>query len=251
MLQNCVTHQTLKSILLLGGLCGLLSGCTNGDDPDPVPRFTLSGTVSSAAGSIVDSDVNDPNAPYAANDTPAQAQSISNPVMVGGYVNVAGTGDSGRSRSSGDRSDYFRVSLAAGQAITLNIADFNTGDLDLYLYDSSGTTLIESSIGLGRTESLTASQVGDYVIEVYAFSGYANYALVVGQSIAPVATSRLVSSDDFVPGDVIVRFKDTALALSANQTSMARAPGHAAGAGRPAKPPGKLQGPGYHFGKKR
>ncbi|HEX23015.1 MAG TPA: hypothetical protein ENH21_06235, partial [Chromatiales bacterium] len=151
MLQNCVTHQTLKSILLLGGLCGLLSGCTNGDDPDPVPRFTLSGTVSSAAGSIVDSDVNDPYAPYAANDTPAQAQSIPNPVMVGGYVNVAGTGNRGRSFSSGDHSDYYRVSLAAGQAITLNIADHTTGDLDLYLYDGADPSKqIDVSKGTGK-----------------------------------------------------------------------------------------------------
>ncbi len=219
-------RQTLKSILLLGGLFGLLSGCNNdndsGDDP-PVPRFSLSGTVSSAAGSVVDGDVNDPRAIRVPNNSPDEAQPIPNPVMLGGYVNEAGTGYDGPSFLSGDRSDYFRVSLAANQTITLNIADFKTGDLDLYLYDDSGTGLIDKSVGLDKTESLTAPQAGDYVVEVYAYAGYTNYALVVGQNIAAAATSRLVSSDDFVPGDVIVRFKDTALALNTNQTPMARA----------------------------
>ena len=217
-------RQTLKSILLLGGLFALLSGCSNGsEDNPPVPRFSLSGTVSSAAGSIVDSDVNDPRAIYEPNNTPDEAQPIPSPVMLGGYVNEAGTGYDGPSFLSGDRSDYFRVSLAANQTITLNIADFKTGDLDLYLYDNNGTDLIKKSTGLGKTESLTNLQAGDYVVEVYAYSGYTNYALVVGQNIAPAATSRRVSSDDFVPGDVVVRFKDTALTLNSNQTPMARA----------------------------
>ncbi|MCF6209861.1 MAG: S8 family serine peptidase [Gammaproteobacteria bacterium] len=230
MSHNRATHQTLKSILLLGGLIGFLSGCTGGDDSGdnpPAPHFTLSGTVSSAAGSIVDSDINDPIAPYAANDTPAQAQSIPNPVMVGGYANVAGTGNSGRSSFSGDHWDYYRVSLAAGQTITLNIADFKTGDLDLFLYYDDGDIDPENpdfwSNGTGQTESLTDLQAGDYIVEVYAHSGYTNYALVIGQGTTSAATSRLVSSDDFVPGDVIVRFKDTALTLSANQTPATRA----------------------------
>ena len=49
----------------------------------------LNGTVNSTAGSAADSDVNDPNASYAANNSPAQAQSIPNPVILGGYLNVA------------------------------------------------------------------------------------------------------------------------------------------------------------------
>ncbi len=218
-------HQTLKSTLLVGTLCALLSGCidddTPEDNPSPVPRFSLSGTVSSAAGSVVDSDVNDPYAPYAPNDTPAQAQPIPNPVMVGGYVNVAGSGNGGRSFFSGDRSDYYRVSLAAGQTITLNIADFNAGDLNLFLYDASDTSLVDSSEGTGTTESLTSPLSGDYVIRVYAYAGSSNYALVVGQDTAPASADRLVLSDDFVPGDIIVRFRDTAQALGTDQARAA------------------------------
>jgi len=212
-------------MLFLGGLLGFLTGCSDDDGNDSA--FTLSGTVSSAAGSIVDSDVNDPNTPDGANDSPAQAQSIPSPVMLGGYVNVAGTGKAGPLFVSGDRSDYFRVSLVAGQAITLNIADFNTGDLDLFLYYDDGDIDPNfpdfGSAGIGKTESLTDLPAGDYVVEVFADSGYANYALVVGQDIASTATSRLVSSDDFVPGDVIVRFKDSVQTLNTNQTPMARA----------------------------
>ncbi len=209
----------------------------------------LNGSVHSAAGSMADSDVNDPGASYTANDRPDQAQLISNPVTLGGYLNEANTGPDGPSFASGDRSDFFRVSMAANQSITVNIADFNaadinTNDLDLFLYYDDGAIDVLnpdfSSVGVGQTESITVSESRDYVIEVYAYSGYTNYALVVGQqSAASLTTDRLVSTDDFVPGEVIVRLKDSyltnsSLTPSTMQTSAVRATGlglrHKAGA---------------------
>ncbi len=198
---------------------------------------TLSGTITSAAGSIADSDINDPRALYAANDNPDQAQPIPNPVMLGGYVNVAGTGDTGRSYSSGDRVDFFSISLAANQSITLNIADHTTGDLDLYLYKDDGSIDLNNpdkmSQGTGKTETLTVDEAGNYIIEVYAFNdtdnpndGYSNYALVVGQSVQNTAahtTGRLVLTDHFVPGEIIVRFRDDNLNSKSNQTPATRA----------------------------
>ncbi len=241
MSHNRMTCRTLKSVLLLGALAGLLGGCFHPENPEESPsegpgggpsesRLTLTGTVSSAVGATVDGDVNDPNASVAVNNTPAQAQPIPNPVTVGGYANVARAGDAGPLFLSGDRSDFYRVSLAAGQTITLNIADFDVGDLDLYLYYDDGTIDIANpdfgSTGTGKTESLTVADAGDYLIEVWAYSGYANYALVVGQGAAAANGSqadRLVLSDDFVPGDVVVRFKDTVQALGAKPSAMARA----------------------------
>ena len=43
----------------------------------------------------MDSDVNDTNEVYLSNDTIAEAQEVLNPVTIGGYVNVAGAGETG------------------------------------------------------------------------------------------------------------------------------------------------------------
>jgi len=238
-----VTCPVLKHILLFVSLLGILSGCfdksedlnPNGEDSSP-KGATLSGTVSSAAGSVVDNDINDPNAPYTANDTPSQAQPIPNPVMLGGYVNVAGTGYTGRSRSSGDRADFFSINLAANQNITLNIADHTTGDLDLYLYKDDGSIDLSDpddvSRGTGKTETLTVAEAGNYIIRVYAFDdtdnpndGYSNYALVVGQNVRNTTAQtagRLVLTDNFVPGEIIVRFKTDAQTANPGQTPSTR-----------------------------
>ena len=224
LMQLCIIILTTLLLISCGGGGGGGGGTTNPPPPPPA-SFTLTGTVRSAVGTVVDSDVNDPNASYVANDIPAQAQSTPNPMILGGYLNVAGTGPVGPSFSPGDRSDFFRISMAANQSITVNIADFSTGDLDLFLYFDDGSIDILnpdfSSEGVGQTEVLTIPQAGNYVIEVYAFSGYTNYALVVGQSSASLTTDRLVSTDEFVPGEVIVRFKNNTLALSATQTPAA------------------------------
>ena len=84
---------------------------------------TLEGTIIATNNSMIDSDVNDPLAPYASNDTMDNAQSVPNPVVLGGYVNTARSGYSGRSYTRGDIEDYFRVSLTNNQSINLFIAN--------------------------------------------------------------------------------------------------------------------------------
>lgn len=97
-----------------------------------VPQtFSISGVISVAASTAVDSDVNDPEAPFQSNNTPATAQPISNPVTLGGYVNQPGAGDAGRSQAfPGDISDFYRVVLVAGETITLLVAESFLGDID-------------------------------------------------------------------------------------------------------------------------
>lgn len=84
---------------------------------------TLEGTIIATNNSIIDSDVNDPLAPYASNDTMDNPQLVPNPVVLGGYVNTAFSGYFGRSYTIGDTEDYFRVSLTDNQSVNLFIAN--------------------------------------------------------------------------------------------------------------------------------
>ena len=229
--QGAKLRAALRPLLLFCGLLGIISGCGGGGSNAPPPTSnitaTLSGTVASGAGSDTDSDSNDPNANYVANDTPALAQKLANPAMLGGYLNKAGNGPGGPSFIPGDDSDFFRIALAANQTITLTIGDFDTGDLDLFLYYDDGSIDINNpdffSNDIGQTERLTVPQDGDYLIEVYAYSGYSNYALVVGQRTTPLTASTLASTDDFVPGEIIIKFNNAILSASANTSLPARA----------------------------
>ena len=186
-----------------------------------VPQtFSISGVISAASSTDTDSDVNDPNAAFQPNDTPASVQSISNPVTLGGYVNQPGFGESGRSQSSGDVSDFYRVALVTGESITLLVAEFSVGDVDLYLWDASGTTILNSSISAGQFEQLTVPSTGEFLVEAFSFSGASNYILVIGQAQPSVSVGGFRLSDDFIPGDVILRYREdsTAPSRQAEQT---------------------------------
>ncbi len=179
----------------------------SGPEPSPL-TYTLSGIIQAPDNALIDSDVNDPLATYAPNDNFIDAQELPNPVILGGYVNLAGTGPSGRSQTSGDGSDFFRVSLIAGQIITLFIAANPTlVDLDLYLYDDLETR-VDAAMGTGSQESLVAPADGDYFIEVRALASASNYNLTIGQSTSTALTETLRLSDEFVSGEVIVRFEN-------------------------------------------
>ncbi|MDH5471143.1 MAG: PPC domain-containing protein, partial [Gammaproteobacteria bacterium] len=219
-------------MLLLAG-CG---GSGGGSGQSTVPGgFTASGTLTVASGSAVDSDVNDPAAPYVDNNTVTNAQDIPNPVTLGGYVNQIGNGAVGRSYVVGDSSDVYRVSLAANQTITLSIADNTAGDLDLILGDINGS-MLDSSEGTGVTETLTIANAGTYLVEVYAFSGASNYTLVIGQQISAAGKSTLSSMDNFVTNEVVTKFRDTPATRQLNSASqLASRHGMTARAGAPGR----------------
>ena len=168
-----------------------------------------------------DGDVNDPFAPLRSNDTPETAQQVPNPVVVGGYVNEPGRGPDGRSFAAGDPDDIYRVSLAAGQVIELVIPSAEQGDdADLGLYDEN-LVLVDSSIGVGQVEQVTAPASGTYYVRVNLYSGAPLYRLSIGQASVTGAITSLRLSDEFVPGDVIVRMKDGAAAAATRQKSLA------------------------------
>ncbi|MDG4554067.1 MAG: S8 family serine peptidase [Candidatus Competibacter sp.] len=204
-----------KRAFRVAGLAVLLHACGGGDEggdspppspPPPAARFTLSGTVRPASGAAVDSDVNDPLAPYRSNDSVADPQPIPNPVTLGGYANRPGAGPAGRSRTGGDLSDVYRAKLLAGQQINLQIAgDGIQDDLDLGLADLDGN-ILDAAASQNRVESLTVTTSGDYLLVVGADRGASNYVLTIGQTLAP-AEAGMRLSDPFVAGEAIARFR--------------------------------------------
>lgn len=205
--------------------------------------FSVCGTIVAPTFAIIDSDVNDQNAPYAPNDAISTAQQIPNPATIGGYVNAPGKGSTGRSQVSGDSSDFFTGDFRQGDAITLHISAPDRADLNLRLYDVSGA-IINSSTGTGPTENVTVAAAGKYTIEVQACTtapctvvGASNYVLNVGSvGVAAAGQDVLRLSDEFVPGELIVRFKDDVLqARALNSRGVAVAVGLTQKAGGPGR----------------
>ncbi len=233
-MKKIMIWRTLLSGIALGLLlqaCG--GGGDSGETPPPPPppqdKFTLGGTISSAAGSSVDGDINDINAPFRPNNTLEDAQPISNPVTLGGYVNKAGQGANGRSYATGDLVDIYKVDLLAGQRISLQIAgDGMANDIDLSLARPDGT-LVDASVGQTQLESLIVAAKGSYLVSVVVERGASSYVLTIGQALdTEPAGMRL--SDDFVAGEVIAQFKDDPVASTgSNLHALAQSFGLTAG----------------------
>ncbi len=191
--------------LYLGAVAAvlLLVSCVDKDDDK---TYTISGVITAADSSMIDSDVNDFRAPYVPNDDFSIAQIVGNPLNLGGYANVAGVGNEGRSFSSGDVDDYFRVNLIAGQVITLTTSDWSSAnDLDLMVYDAQ-QQLVDDSLGLTSMEQVTVVDAGHYYIHVNAYAGASNYILNVGAN-SLAAKQGFSSNSEFVEGEVVVTLK--------------------------------------------
>ena len=93
------------TIVAVLGLAAPIGSAASTDSvaPQGVAGFQVSGTISAGPGTAVDSDVNDPNAPFAANDSLAQSQPIPAPSTLGGYLNSPGAGAVGRGFLGGGR----------------------------------------------------------------------------------------------------------------------------------------------------
>jgi len=178
---------------------------------------TVSGSVQILSSSAVDSDVNDRLTTPVSNNDFATAQRIGNPVLLGGYVNLPGTGPRddngdyitlGNLFASGDSADVYAINLSGSEQILLTIAEPGA-DLDLALYDAQGN-FVDASLSLQSTESLTVDTAGDYFIEVFPAAaptnpaGASTYVLSVGQDLT--VTARAVSrvSDPFVGGELLL-----------------------------------------------
>ncbi|MDM8568561.1 S8 family peptidase [Thiotrichales bacterium HSG1] len=186
----------------------IFTGCGGGSDDNSDGNnnnVSLSGNILVSSNTDRDSDVNDTSTRWLSNSSIYEAQSISNPVILGGYVNQPYAGPIGHSYESGDWDDFFEVNLRAGQIITLFITHQNLliNDLDLALLNENGY-ILNSSVGDGKSENLIVPADGHYFVQVQAHSGASNYVLTIGQNTS-INTTGMRLSDNFVPNEAILQ----------------------------------------------
>ncbi len=197
---------------------GHCDGNPNTPPPSPV---SLSGSVSVGGNLVLDGDTSDPNNPLTGNDlvSSSGSQTVPNPCAIGGFLGDIPEGT--------DQRDVYLVAMAAGQSATLFLADPDANDFDLYLYDESTGTLLDSSEGVGKAEQVTVPENGLYLIEVRGYSVTHSgdtgglYTLLIGASaLTPLTASavqdRLSSLHPFVEGEALVKYAEGAKARRAN-----------------------------------
>ncbi len=190
--------------------------------PTPAPiGFTVSGTITVSSNMHIDGDSNNPASPSFPNNTVATAQIIPNPVTLGGHVNEPGAGDPGATQINGDLDDYYRIELLAGQTITLLVADFDTADADLYLFNTGGE-ILDFSIEEGEIETLLVSVDGTYIVNVFAFSGATNYILAIGSASQGIAARHSTASANIIPWQVIVKYHEQQQTITAKEDVVQR-----------------------------
>ena len=184
----------------------LITGCGGDSSSDSSTNFSLSGNIFVGSNTARDDDVNDIATREIPNNNIYEAQSIPNPVILGGYVNQTYTGHpDGRFYDAGDWDDFFAVDLRAGQIITLFVTnqDLLGNDLDLALLNRNGL-ILNASVGDGKTENIIVPADGHYFVQVQAHSGASNYVLTIGQNTY-INSVRMSLSDDFMPNEAIIQ----------------------------------------------
>jgi len=183
-------------------------------------RGTLGGRLMPPAGAVADRDTADP-AMQGDNDGPESAQPVPLVATVGG---AAGPEDGTLRSSSGEYlfSDFYALELDGHPvAITLNIADPEQADLDLFLVDPAGDPIATPSTGTANVERVeTAGYSGPALIVVATFvpnsPATSAYVLTVGQGASATAAGC-----DFVPGEMIVRMHDELPVVASGRIALA------------------------------
>ncbi|BDG03793.1 S8 family serine peptidase [Anaeromyxobacter oryzae] len=211
----------------------LLAACGGGkSSTTTASTHRITGTVSAAAANEADWDVADPAAPSRSNDSLAQAQPLPSAVTVGGWVS--------NTNKAYDPVDDYRVSLAGGQRITLAVADPTGVELTLCAEDVNKARAAICAVAAVGTAILQidVATSDEYFVEVSATTGASSYTLSIGAGPATAAVLR--TDREFVPGEVVVKFRDGAPGAASTQPrtipERARALGLAALAGAPGRP---------------
>lgn len=207
---------------VLSFFCLALVGCGGGGDSAPLvsgtttdrTSFNISGTIQIPIGSIADQDVMQRTVVLIpSNNAASNAQSISNPSITGGYASpFSGTYTDARYSYDADPVDVFSVTLLENQVVSLTAFPADSGSATalkttLTVRKSNGE-LVTPSISNAEAKSIRVTEKGDYFIEVQADEGPVLYLLTVSQGVLG-ADHSLSMAYDFVPGEVIVKLKQS------------------------------------------
>lgn len=125
---------------------------------------------------------------YEPNGTIAQAYAVTSGTTYNSYI------------TSSSDIDYYKLTTSAAGTINVTLSNL-PGDYDLYLVNSSGTTLAKSENGSTSSETInySASAAGTYYIKVIGYNGA--YSTSTAYAMKPTFTGGSSSGDLYEPNN--------------------------------------------------
>lgn len=207
---------TSAFIIILATLA--LASCgksSNNKDSD----VRISGKLSAAIATAIDSDLNDIRANFVSNNSPQKPQRLTNSLLtLQGYVTATATqGVTAEERfaQTPDQYDYFHVSLQKNQRVKLQVAGLqNTSSMIASLTELEGSSLAAKTGGQKSVSSVSkvgalfiAEKSADYLLALKAVTGASRYILQLqSEQKSSAAQGRNV---DFIPGQLLVKAKNS------------------------------------------
>lgn len=224
---NKMFYSSRFKALIIIITCLLISACgdSSSNSGSSNGQINLSGKITVQRDSDVDLDLNQTNTLNNDIDDP---QFIANPSTVGGYLSgSSGTFSSSNLPFNEDMDDYFRVSLVEGQEIQLSVFQADTSlstiELELVLLDESKQVQASLLIDNFSSSSLIVPSDGLYTLSLTT-TGVTSpllYTLSLSQTISTQTLSDSdikILSQDFILGDVLLKFKKEVQTNSADNT---------------------------------
>jgi serine protease len=200
----------LLALVVVWSSVFLFTACGGGDDGPELADGTASGRLIVPPNQVLEEEPN---------QTINQAQEVQASWLVTGSASVDDPGFPLPESPDKEVEDLYRVTASERIQVALTIAedDPHTNNLDLLLMDSTGNP-IDGSEGLASTEVFDTPGPGDFLVGVRAFRGSSAYSL----SFTPLGTlpshhpGIIPPGADFVPGEILVRFRSKTRATDAS-----------------------------------
>lgn len=203
------------TVMLIG--CGGGGGGGSTAPPPPPTTGTASGKIVIPPSDHIEAEPN---------NSLAQAQSVPIGGTVSGAASVTDAGYTPPGLTGVVVADLFRITVSDPLQVTLFMAqdDLLTHDLDLGLFDSAGNVL-DASEGVASVELINISVPGTYHIGVRAFSGSSEYLLSIASGASPTQQSvaNIPVGAEFIPGDILIKWRSDSGAKSATPAVPSRA----------------------------
>ena len=234
--KNVIPDTRVNSIVYrvsLFCLFSLLAACGGGSGGTSVAgacetTLCISGKVTVPSDSDVDVDL---NGSAELNNDSLDPQIINNPSTIGGYLSgYAGSYASGNNFTA-DQLDYYSVSLVQNQEMNISLfqADEQLSSIDfsLALLDESEQVVADINLTTFTSSTLVAPADGQFILELSVSPGSdpALYTLSLSQTLNSQVSSKAQAlsitqhaalKHEFVPGEVLLRYKQQGAVDDAN-----------------------------------